>query len=83
MLRRSPLPRCLLCGMCWPEFLQCTICNRLFTSAARYTVHACRGTVTATVVARGCALAAERAPTPSLCSWSPSLWPPAPTTCLT
>ncbi len=44
------------------ELLQCTVCDRLFTSVFRYSGHACGEPVVATVVARGCALAVERAP---------------------
>lgn len=44
------------------EFLQCTVCDRLFTSVLRYSGHACREAVATTVVARGSALAVERAP---------------------
>ena len=44
------------------ELLQCTVCDRLFTTVHRYSGHACRKTVPTTVVARGSALAVERAP---------------------
>jgi hypothetical protein len=44
------------------ELLQCTVCDRLFTSVFRYSGHACGEPVVATVVARGCALAVGRAP---------------------
>ncbi len=44
------------------ELLQCTLCDRLFTSVFRYSGHACGEPVVATVVARGCALAVVRAP---------------------
>jgi hypothetical protein len=44
------------------ELLQCTVCDRLFTTVHRYSVHACEGEVVTTVLGRGCALAVERAP---------------------
>jgi hypothetical protein len=44
------------------ELLQCTVCDRLFTTVHRYSGHACREPVPATVLARGSALAVERAP---------------------
>lgn len=44
------------------ELLQCTVCDRLFTSVLRYSEHACREIVPCTILARGSALAVERAP---------------------
>jgi hypothetical protein len=44
------------------ELLQCTVCDRLFTTVHRYSGHACEGEVVSTVLGRGCALAVERAP---------------------
>ena len=44
------------------ELLQCTVCDRLFTTVHRYSGHACAGEVLTTVLGRGCALAVERAP---------------------
>lgn len=44
------------------ELLQCTVCDRLFTSVFRYSGHACGEVVPTAVLARGCALAVERAP---------------------
>jgi hypothetical protein len=44
------------------ELLQCTVCNRLFTTVHRYSGHACEEEVVSTELGRGCALAVERAP---------------------
>jgi hypothetical protein len=44
------------------ELLQCTVCDRLFTTVHRYSGHACREPVATTVIARGSALAVELAP---------------------
>ena len=44
------------------ELLQCTVCDHLFTTVHRYSDHVCRESVSTTVLARGSALAVERAP---------------------
>ena len=43
------------------ELLQCTVCDRLFTTVHRYSGHACEGEVLSTVLGRRRALAVERA----------------------